>query len=57
MVSDHSKNMLREEIGKYFNLKEKSIGLPDVYIGGKMRQFKLDNGSKSSAFGFSQYVV
>ena len=44
-------------IGKYFKLKEKSIGPPDVYLGVRMRQVKLDNGSKAWAFSFSQYVV
>ena len=57
MVSDHGKKMLREEIGKYFKLKEKSIGAPDVYIGGKMRRVKLENGSKAWALSSSQYVV
>ena len=47
VVSNHGEKMLREEIGKYFKLKEKSIGAPDVYIGGKMRRLKLDNGSKA----------
>ena len=57
VVSDHSEKMLIEEIGKYFNIKEKSIGPPDVYIGGKMRRVKLYNFSKAWAFSSSQYVV
>ena len=57
VVSNHGEKMLREEIGNYFNLKEKSIGLPDVYLGGKMRRVKLENGSKAWAFISSQYVV
>ena len=57
MVSNHKENMLREEIGRYFKLKEKSIGLPDNYLGGKMRRVKLENGSNAWAFMSSQYVV
>ena len=57
MVSYHGEKMLREKIGKYFNLKEKSIGQPDVYLGGKMRRVKLDNSSKTWDFSSSQYVV
>ena len=57
LVSNHGENMQREDIGKYFKLKENSIGPPDVYPGGKMRQVKLDNGSKAWAFSSSQYVV
>ena len=56
-VSDHGEKMLREDIGKYFKLKEKYIGPSDVYLGGKMRRVKLENGSKSWAFSSSQYVV
>ena len=57
MVSEHGEKILREEIGKYFMLKENSIGPPDVYLGGKMRRVKLDNGSKAWAFSSSQYVL
>ena len=57
MVSNHGEEMLREEIGKYFKLKEKSIGPPDVYHRGKMRQVNIENGSKAWAFSSSQYVV
>ena len=57
VVSNHGEKMLIEEIGKYFKLKEKSIGPPDVYLGGNKRRFKLENGSKAWAFIYSQYVV
>ena len=42
VVSEHGENILREEIGKYFKLKEKSIGPPGVYLGGNMRRVKLE---------------
>ena len=57
VVSDHGGNMLREEMVKYFKLKYKSIGPPDVYFGGNKRRIKIDNGSKVWAFSSSQYVV
>ena len=57
MVSDHSEKMLREDIENYFKLKEKSIGLPDINLGSKMRLFKLENGFKAWSFSSSQYVV
>ena len=57
MVSDHGENMLREDIGKYFKIKEKFIGPPEFYVGEKMRRVKLENGSKAWAFRSSQYVV
>ena len=57
MVFDHGEKILREEIGKYFNLKENSIVLPDVYLGVKMRLVKLEKSSKVWAFRSSQYLV
>ena len=57
MVSDHGEKMLKEDIGKYFNIKEKSIGPPEVYIGGNTRQVKIENGSKVWAFSSSHCVV
>ena len=57
VVSDHSENMLREEIVKYFKLKDNSIGPPGVYLGGKMRRVKIENFSKAWAFISSHYVV
>ena len=48
--------MLCKEIGKYFNLKESSIGPPNQYLGGKLREVELENGQKCWAFGSKQYV-
>jgi hypothetical protein len=33
-VSEHPERVLRMEIGKYFDLKEESIGPPKIYLGG-----------------------
>ena len=41
VISNHGEKMLREEIEKFFKLKEKSIGPPDLYLGGKTRRVKL----------------
>jgi hypothetical protein len=45
-----------QELGKYFTLKEASIGPQDIYLGGKMRQVVLENGVKAWSFSSSQYV-
>ena len=42
--SDNTESILREEIGRYFELKEASIGPPKVYLGAGIRKVKLDNG-------------
>ena len=56
VISDRSENIIREEIGKYFDLKQESTNPPELYLGGRMRQVTLDNGVKARNFGSSQYV-
>ena len=41
VISHRPEYVLREEIGKYFKLKDESIGPPKFYLGGKMRQVQL----------------
>jgi hypothetical protein len=45
-----------KEIGNYFELKEKLIGPPKLYLGGHLSLVELDNGVKAWAFRSSQYV-
>ena len=56
VISENAEKVLRKEIGKYWELKEESIGLPTIYLGGSMRQVELENGTKVWAFGSTQYV-
>ena len=56
VVSDNAKSILREEIGKYFELKEASIGPPKMHLGAGIRKVKLDNGLDAWAASSSQYV-
>ena len=49
VISDQAEYFIRSEIGKYFRLKEESIGDPGQYIGGKLRKFILDNGAEAWA--------
>ena len=44
VISERGEHVLRNGIGKYFELKEKSIGPPSQYLGGKMRKVMLKNG-------------
>lgn len=55
-VSAKPENVLRNELGKYFELKEESIGAPKIYLGGRVRKVQLENGVECWAFGSSQYV-
>jgi hypothetical protein len=56
VISTQGEKILRDGIGKYFELKEESIGPPKLYLGGSMREVELENGVKAWAFGSSQYV-
>ncbi|GAX21971.1 hypothetical protein FisN_16Hh038 [Fistulifera solaris] len=55
-VSENPERVLREEIGKYFELKEESIGPPKIYLGGRVRKVELENGARAWSFSSSQYV-
>ena len=55
-IGSNAERLIRDGIGRYFELKEESIGPPDIYLGGKMREVTLENGVKAWAFGSSQYV-
>jgi hypothetical protein len=50
VVSENVEQVLRRELGRYFTMKEESIGLPEVYLGGHARKVKLDNGVECWAF-------
>ena len=56
VISENAENILRNEIGRYFELKKESIGPPTIYLGGHLSKVHLDNGVKAWAFSSSQYV-
>ena len=56
VVSENAESILRNELGRYSELKEESIGPPDHHLGGKVRKVQLENGVNIWAFSSSQYV-
>src|SRR6056300_1551221 len=50
VISHKGEHVLREEIGKYFKLKEDSIGPPDLYLGGQVGQVQLPDNVRAWAF-------
>ena len=56
VVSDNAESILQNEIGRYFELKEASIGPPKMYLGAGIRKVKLDNGMDVWAASSSQHV-
>ena len=55
-LSELKESILQYEIGRYFELKEASIGPPKMYLGAGIRKVKLDNGMEAWAASSSQYV-
>ena len=56
VISDQAEYVIRSEIGKYFRIKEESIGYPGQYLGGKLRNVILDDGAEAWDFVSKQYV-
>jgi len=46
-ISHRSEDLFRNEIREHFELKDKSIGPPSQYLGGKMREIVLEYGAKA----------
>ena len=55
-ISVSPESIVRDEIGKYFLMKDASIGEPDVYLGGKVGKVESETGELCWAFSLSQYV-
>ena len=56
VVSENDEDILRNKLGKYFELKPSSIGPPSIYLGSRVRKVTLENGATAWAFSPSQYV-
>ncbi len=56
VISKNAGTVLRKEIGQHFVLRKESIGPPSQYLGGKLCEVTLVNGTKAWAFGSCQYV-
>ena len=50
------KSVLQNEIGRYWTLKKSSLGPPSIYLGNKVSEVILENGTKAWSFSSSQYV-
>ena len=55
-ISCDAENVLKNQIGKYFVIKEGSVGPPSLYLGNKVSKVTLDNGVDAWSFSSSQYV-
>ena len=55
-ISMDATNVLNHQIGKYFYIKEGSVGPPTLYLGNKVSKVTLENGADAWSFSSSQYV-
>ena len=55
-IMEDPETFLRNEFGERFKLKETSIAPPSQYLGNKVSQVTLDNGTKCWSFSSSQYI-
>ena len=56
VISENSEQVLHKDLGRYFELKEKSIGPPKIYLGGSARQAKLENGVRAWDLDSYKYI-
>ena len=56
VVAENAEQILRQEIGKHFELKQESMGPPKTHSGSKARKVQLENGSLAWAFSSAQCV-
>ena len=56
VISKTAEQILRGEIGNYFELREELVGLPKICLGGHVQKVKLDNVMTVWSFSSSQYV-
>ena len=55
-IMEEPEKFIRTELGARFNIKEKSIGKPSQYLGNKVSEVTLANGTTCWSFSSSQYV-
>ena len=56
VISERVESILRSELGRYFELKEESIGPPSLYLGGNIQKVVLEDSTHAWTLSSSQYV-
>ena len=54
VVNENSEKVLRKGIGKCFDLKPESVGIPSIFLGRNVRNVMLENGVHGWGFSSSQ---
>jgi hypothetical protein len=53
VILEYAEAVMRKEIGKYWQIKEESIGPPTKYLGGNLCEVELETGVKAWVFWIS----
>ena len=57
VIDEFPESIIRKEIGKFWTMKESSIGPPKIYLGNKVTKVTLENDDVSCwSFSSSQYT-
>ena len=56
VISDNPEHIIRNEIGKHWELKKGSVGPPTIYLGNKVSHVTLENNISCWSFSSSQYT-
>ena len=55
-IMETPEKFIRDELGACFTIKENSIGKPSQYLGNKVSEVTMENGTTCWSFSSSQYV-
>ena len=55
-IMEEPEKFIKDELGNKFTIKPKSIGPPSQYLGNKVSEVTLDNGTRCWSFSSSQYI-
>ena len=55
VVSENAESIVKNKIGRYFELKPDSIGPPSLYLGGHLLKIELSNGVEAWSFSSTKY--
>ena len=56
VIDEFPESIIRKEIGKFWTMKESSIGPPKIYLGNKVTKVTLENDVSCWSFSSSQYT-
>ena len=56
VISENPEHIIRNEIGKHWELKKGSVGPPSLYLGNKVSHVTLENDQQCWSFSSSQYT-